>query len=331
MIGVDGSPSMIEQARERWPFGDRVELQRRRPARARARPSRSTPSSRTRPSTGSLDHDASSARLSRRCGPGGALEAQCGGEGNVAEFERAVEALGGRRALRALPRGMRDGPGTSPRSATPRTGSSARASRSSGWLEDKRRRAPRAARFVRAVGLAPHLERSPRSSTSSSSTRSSGSMPRPLRARLRAPQHRGRGGRPDGGRRIAAACPATGSAPRSSPPRAALLEAARRLRAHRAPDRRRLDRRPRHRAHRRGAGGLPRAPTPSCSAPSAARSGTRPTRTRRGPSRACSACARASACTPTCGPVRPSPALLDASPLRAGADRAAPTCWSSAS
>ena len=57
-------------------------------------------------------------------------------------------------------------------------------------------------------------------------------------------------------------------------------------------------------------------PTPCCWPPSAARSGTPPTRPRRGPSRACSACARGSACTPTCGPVRPIEALYDASPLR---------------
>ena len=36
----------------------------------------------------------------------------------------------------------------------------------------------------------------------------------------------------------------------------------------------------------------------------------------RGPSRACSACARASACSPTCARCGPSPALLDASPLK---------------
>src|SRR5215218_4201048 len=37
-------------------------------------------------------------------------------------------------------------------------------------------------------------------------------------------------------------------------------------------------------------------------APSADRSGTRPTRPRRAPSRGCSACARGLACSPTCGP-----------------------------
>ena len=59
------------------------------------------------------------------------------------------------------------------------------------------------------------------------------------------------------------------------------------------------------------------APTPSCSAPSAGRSGTRPTPTPRGPSRACSACARAWACTRTCARCVPAPRCVDASPLRA--------------
>ena len=58
------------------------------------------------------------------------------------------------------------------------------------------------------------------------------------------------------------------------------------------------------------------APTPCCSPPSAARSGTPPTRTRRGPSRACSASARSSGLFANIRPVRPSPALLDASPLK---------------
>ena len=71
----------------------------------------------------------------------------------------------------------------------------------------------------------------------------------------------------------------------------------------------------------RGARRVPRARTRCCSARSAARSGTRPTPTRRGPSRACSACARASSCSRTCARCGRSPALVDASPLRARADR----------
>ena len=42
-----------------------------------------------------LDHDRLFRRLHAALRSGGRLEAQCGGEGNVAEFERAIEALGG--------------------------------------------------------------------------------------------------------------------------------------------------------------------------------------------------------------------------------------------
>ena len=61
-----------------------------------------------------------------------------------------------------------------------------------------------------------------------------------------------------------------------------------------------LDRRARHRADRRDARRLPGRRRGAARPPSAARSGTPPTRPRRGPSRGCSACARAWACSPTC-------------------------------
>ena len=58
------------------------------------------------------------------------------------------------------------------------------------------------------------------------------------------------------------------------------------------------------------------APTPCCSPRSAARSGTAPTRTRRGRSRACSGLRKELGLFANIRPVRPSPALLDASPLK---------------
>ena len=62
----------------------------------------------------------------------------------------------------------------------------------------------------------------------------------------------------------------------------------------------------------------PRAarPTPSCSPPSAGRSGTRRTPTRRGPSRACWGIRKALGLYANLRPVRPLPALYDASPLK---------------
>ena len=102
------------------------------------------------------------------------------------------------------------------------------------------------------------------------------------------------------------------------------------LRVRGAPVRRGLHRRPRHGADRRDAGRLPRRPTPSCSPPSAAPSGTPPIPTSRGPSRGCSACARAWACSPTCA--RSSRCPRSMTPARSSARSSrAPTCSSSAS
>ena len=111
-------------------------------------------------------------------------------------------------------------------------------------------------------------------------------------------------------------------------PRAA--RPARRLRVRRARLRRRLDRRARHGPDRRGARGVPRAPTRCCWRRSEGRSGTRPTPTRPARSRACSACARGSACTPTCG--RSSRCRPCTTPRRCGASGSRePICWSCAS
>ena len=111
--------------------------------------------------------------------------------------------------------------------------------------------------------------------------------------------------------------PATGSAPRSWPPRASVLAAlgdfeldehlvggasidAHGTRAHRR-GARRLPRRRRRAAGRRGRPEVGHAPTPP----------------RRAPSRACSACARASACSPTCA--RCGPARRCSTPARSSA------------
>ena len=91
----------------------------------------------------------------------------------------------------------------------------------------------------------------------------------------------------------------------------------RRPRLRGAPVRRRLDRRPRHAADRRDARRLQarrRRPARRRRRPAV---GLDRRRARRAPSRGCSACARASASTPTCAPSGPFTALLDASPLRA--------------
>jgi trans-aconitate 2-methyltransferase len=106
VIGVDAAPSMIDEARSNLEeFGDRVDLR-----------------------VGDLleldldsevdavfsnaafhwiaDHDRLFAVLARALRPGGALEAQCGGEGNVAEWKRAIEAAVGDERFAPYFRGM---------------------------------------------------------------------------------------------------------------------------------------------------------------------------------------------------------------------------------
>ncbi len=95
--------------------------------------------------------------------------------------------------------------------------------------------------------------------------------------------------------------------PRDHGRRQGAARARRRVRARRAARGRRLDRRARHARSPTRCWRPAAAPTRCCSPPWAARSGTPPTRTRRGPSRACSACARSSACSRTSAPCARAP------------------------
>jgi trans-aconitate 2-methyltransferase len=92
VIAVDGSPSMVEQARAALPsdrvecvVSDLVELEVDPPVDAVL-------------STATFhwiaDHDRLFARLHAALRPGGRLVAQCGGEGNVASVEAAVARVG---------------------------------------------------------------------------------------------------------------------------------------------------------------------------------------------------------------------------------------------
>lgn len=94
VIGVDASASMIERAsaaigsdpRVELRVGDLLELDLDQAVDA-------VFSSAT--FHWILDHDGLFGRLFAALRPGGVLETQCGGEGNIAEVERALEALGG--------------------------------------------------------------------------------------------------------------------------------------------------------------------------------------------------------------------------------------------
>ena len=293
---------MIEHARENL-------ADVRRPGRAASSPtcssssstSRSTRSSPTRPSTGSSTTSGCSRRLFAALRPGGAIEAQCGGKGNVAEWQRALESLQGDERFAAylggMPAAWNFASVGDTRDRLERAGFEV-APPASGWSArtveppDPRAFAPRGRPLPSTSALLPeelHEE---------FIDAVLGSMARPLvleyvRLNISASEAR----LMTAG---SSCCPGDGIGPEIVAAATPGARRRRRVRLRGAPGRRRLDRRPRHRAHRRGARGLPRRRRGPARAPSAARSGTRPTPTRRAPSRACSACARGSACSRTC-------------------------------
>ena len=181
VIGVDAAPSMIAEARSNLEeFGDRIELR-----------------------TGSLtdldlneavdaifsnatfhwisNHDGLFARLAAALRPGGALEAQCGGEGNVSEWKRAVEAVAGDERFAPYFRGM-----TQPwnfASVGDTEVHLERAGLALGrvWLERRTVEPPEPRDYVRSVGLTHHLARLPGEVHEEFIDAVLGSMLRPLR------------------------------------------------------------------------------------------------------------------------------------------------------
>jgi trans-aconitate 2-methyltransferase len=95
VVALDGSPAMIEAARERLaPFGDRIDyvvadLGEPLPLEARVDAVFSTATFHWVP-----DHDALFANLAEVLRPGGRLVAQCGGVGNIASVQRVLATIG---------------------------------------------------------------------------------------------------------------------------------------------------------------------------------------------------------------------------------------------
>jgi trans-aconitate 2-methyltransferase len=95
VVAVDGSPAMVEAARERLaPFGDRIEyvvadLGRPLPIETRVDAVLSTATFHWVP-----DHDALFRNLAAVIRPGGRLVAQCGGAGNMASIQRVLATTG---------------------------------------------------------------------------------------------------------------------------------------------------------------------------------------------------------------------------------------------
>jgi trans-aconitate 2-methyltransferase len=90
VLAVDGSPAMVDQARER--LGDRAEVWAADLLELEVDPPVDAILS-TATFHWIADHDRLFERLQRALKPGGRLVAQCGGAGNVAEVQAAIEKV----------------------------------------------------------------------------------------------------------------------------------------------------------------------------------------------------------------------------------------------
>jgi len=177
VIAVDGSPSMVDKVREVLRPQDQallanlVDLELEAPVDAIF-------------SNAAfhwvLDHDQLFRRLHAALRPGGRLEAQCGGEGNVAEFERAIEALSGDERFAPYLRGTLE-----PWKFAAVGETEVRLERAGFavgrlWLERKRLHPPDPRAYLRVTGLAFHLDRLPDDLGDAFVDAVVGSMPRPL-------------------------------------------------------------------------------------------------------------------------------------------------------
>ena len=177
VIGVDASPSMIERAREvlgpdaELVVADLVDLELAEPVDVVF--SNAT-------FHWILDHDRLFARMHSWLRPGGVVEAQCGGEGNVAEWIRAIDAANGDERfapyLRTMP----------PASNFASVGDTESRLRRAGfepikvWLYNRTFQPPQPRDFVRSVGLNKQLARLPAELHDAYVDAVLGSMPRPL-------------------------------------------------------------------------------------------------------------------------------------------------------
>jgi trans-aconitate 2-methyltransferase len=179
VIGVDASPSMIARAREalgddarvELRTGDLLELDLDREVDAIF--SNAT-------FHWVLDHARLFARLFAALRPGGPLEAQCGGQGNVTEWQDAIESSNGDERFSAYLRTMP--PATNFASVGDTEARLARAGFEVGgvWRENRTVTPPQPREFVRSVGLAKQLERLPPALHGQYVDAVLGSMPRPL-------------------------------------------------------------------------------------------------------------------------------------------------------
>lgn len=158
VIGVDASPSMIEKAREALPdrtefiVSDLLDLDMEEAVDAVF--SNAT-------LHWILDHRRLFARLHTALRPGGALEAQCGGIGNLDEFLNVLENVNGDERFAPYLRGIAStwnfaSPGDTEIRLEAAGFESARC-----WLEERLEKPREPREFLRTVCLGPHLEQLP--------------------------------------------------------------------------------------------------------------------------------------------------------------------------
>jgi trans-aconitate 2-methyltransferase len=182
VIGVDGSPSMIEHARENLAeYGDRVdlivsdllELQVDEPVDAIF--SNAT-------FHWILNHELLFERLFAALRPGGVVEAQCGGTGNIAEWQRELESLQGDERfadyLSGMPSAWNYASVGDTRDRLQRAGFELEPA--AVWLERRTVEPPDPRAFARSVGLSKHLALLPDSLHEEFIDAVLGSMSRPL-------------------------------------------------------------------------------------------------------------------------------------------------------
>jgi trans-aconitate 2-methyltransferase len=161
VIGVDGSESMIEEARRNLDdYSDRVELVTGDLLELEfARPVDATFSNATFHWV--PDHDRLFRRLREAMRAGAPLVAQCGGEGNVAEFAAAIERASALPAYAPHFKGWPLPYNFAGPAGTERRLEDAGFEEVRCWLEEKLVRPDEPRAFAAAAGLAPHLERLP--------------------------------------------------------------------------------------------------------------------------------------------------------------------------
>jgi trans-aconitate 2-methyltransferase len=182
VIGVDGSPSMIEHAGENLAeFGDRVELiVSDLLALELSEPVDAIFSNAT--FHWILDHELLFERLFASLRPGGAIEAQCGGKDNVAEWHRALESLQGDERfadyLSGMPSAWNFASVGDTHDRLERAGFEV--DPGGVWFEHKTFEPPDNRAFARSVGLSKHLARLPDELHEEFIDAVLGSMARPL-------------------------------------------------------------------------------------------------------------------------------------------------------